>query len=166
MRKDDLLLLSLLVCCLIIAGCEREKQQVTVTLKDHTGCKGLKSASYSDVPNTQSCINWSYDNSTGVLSLTHVNAGFNCCPEKLSCDIALAGDTLVIKEKEKSALCNCDCLFDLFIEVNHLEQQSYFIRINEPYCGDQQKLIFRVDLISEPAGTFYAARNWYPWGMP
>jgi len=165
MRKH-VLLLSLLVCSLLIAGCEREKQQVTATLKDHTGCKNLKSASDSDVPNTQSCINWAYDNSTGVLSVKHINAGFNCCPDKLSCDVSLVGDTLVINEKEKSALCDCDCLFDLFIEVNHLEPQGYFIRIGEPYCGDQQKLIFRVDLVNEPTGTFCAARNWYPWGMP
>ncbi len=147
MRKN-VLLLSLLVFSLIIAGCEREKQQVTATLKDHSGCKNMKSASDSDVPNTQSCINWAYDNSTGVLSLTHVNAGFNCCPDKLSCDISLVGDTLVVKEKEKSALCNCNCLFDLFIEINNLEPQSYIIRIGEPYCGEQQKLIFNVDLVN------------------
>jgi len=166
MRKDNLFLLLLFIFSLILAGCETEKQQVTVTLTDHTGCKGLKSATEDDIPNTQSCISWSYDSSSGTLSLTHINAGFNCCPGELSCSIEITGDTLVIKEKEESALCDCDCLYDLYIDVNDLDEQAYIISIVEPYCGDQQKLIFEADLAAEPEGSFCASRTQYPWGMP
>lgn len=166
MRKDTLLFIPLLLLSLIFSGCEMERQQVTATLTDHTGCKGLKSATEDVVPNTQSCINWSYDSSSGTLSLIHLNAGFNCCPGKLTCSVDIAGDTLVIKEKEESAMCDCDCLYDLYIDVNDLEEQDYIIRIVEPYCGDQQKLIFEADLAREPEGSYCAARSWYPWGMP
>jgi hypothetical protein len=166
MRKDTLFLLLLVILGLILSGCETERQQVTVTLKDHTGCKGLKSATEDVVPNTQSCINWSYDSSSGKLSLIHFNAGFNCCPGELSCSISFTGDTLVIREKEESAMCDCDCLYDLYIDVSDFEEQDYIIRIVEPYCGDQQKLIFEADLAREAEGSFCAARSWYPWGMP
>jgi hypothetical protein len=166
MRKGNFLPLLLFIFILILSGCETEKQQVTATLTDHTGCKGLKSAREDVVPNTQSCINWSYDSSSGTLSLIHFNAGFNCCPGELTCSVSIAGDTLIIKEKEESAMCDCDCLYDLYIDVNDLEEQDYIISIVEPYCGDQQKLIFEVDLAGKPEGTYCAARNQYPWGMP
>ena len=166
MREGNFLPLLLFIFSLILSGCETEKQQVTAELTDHTGCKGLKSATDDVIPDTQSCINWSYDSSSGTLSLTHINAGFNCCPGKLSCSVSIAGDTLIIKEKEESAMCDCDCLYDLYIDVSDLEEQDYIISIVEPYCGDQQKLIFEVDLDSEPEGSYCAARNRYPWGMP
>jgi hypothetical protein len=164
--RNPTILLSLVIFSLLLTGCETEKQQVTVTLTDHTGCKGLKSATDNDIPNTQSCINWSFDVSSGTLSLAHVNAGFNCCPGTLSCSIKITGDTLVITESEEAPMCDCDCLFDLFIDISGLEKQSYIIRIIEPYCGDQQKLIFEADLATEPEGSFCASRNQYPWGMP
>ena len=166
MKKDILLFAPLLFFSLIFSGCETERQQVTATLTDHTGCKGLKSATEDVIPNTRSCINWSFDNSSGTLSLIHFNAGFNCCPGELSCIIDFAGDTLVIKEREKSAMCDCDCLYDLYIDVNDLEEQYYIIKIVEPYCGDQQKLVLEADLASESEGSFCADRTMYPWAIP
>jgi hypothetical protein len=166
MKKDTLLFLSLLILSLFLSGCEMEKQHVTATLTDHSGCKGLKSAAANEIPNTQSCISYTYDSSSGILSVTHINAGFNCCPGRLSCRVDIVGDTLVIAEKEESAMCDCDCLYDLFIDISNLGETSFIIKVVEPYCGDQQKLISGVDLMNEPSGLFCALRKQYPWGMP
>ncbi|HUW93712.1 MAG TPA: hypothetical protein VMV74_11160 [Bacteroidales bacterium] len=165
MKKDAFLILPFLLFSLFIPGCETENQQVKATLTDHSGCKLLKSATENDIPNTQSCISYSYDSSSGTLSLTHINAGFNCCPGKLSCDIDIVGDTLVIIEKEESALCDCDCLYDLYIDVSNLDKQSFIVKVIEPYCGDQQKLIFEVNILHKPSGSFCAVRMQYPWGI-
>jgi hypothetical protein len=166
MKSNTLLFLPFLIFSLLPSGCETENQKITATLIDHSDCKGLKSASADEVPNTQSCINYIYDGITGILSVKHVNAGFNCCPGKLTCSVGTVGDTLVITEHEQSPMCNCDCLFDLDIEVSSLPDTQYVIKVVEPYCGDQQKLIFNVDLEKEPSGSFCATRNQYPWGMP
>jgi hypothetical protein len=166
MKKNTLQFLSFLIFTLFLSGCEMEKQHVTVTLTDHSGCKGLKSAMSNDVANTQSCISYTYDSSSGVLSLTHINAGFNCCPGRLSCEVDFTGDTLAITEIEESAMCDCDCLYDLFINISNLDEMSFIIKVVEPYCGDQQKLISGVDLVNEPSGLFCAVRMQYPWGMP
>lgn len=166
MKNSTLFFLPLLILSLLPSSCEMENQKITATLVDHSECKGLKSASADEVPNTQSCINYIYDNATGILSVKHINAGFNCCPGKLSCGVAIVSDTLVITEKEQSALCDCDCLFDLNVELSNMTVKEYVIKVVEPYCGDQQKLIFTVDLEKEPAGSFCATRKQYPWGMP
>lgn len=166
MKNEILVLLSLLLMSLFFSGCETEKKQITATLTDHSGCKVLKSASVDDVSGAESCISYSYNSSTGILSVTHNNAAFNCCPGELECDVIVVGDTLVIKEKEEAALCDCDCLYDLSIEVRNLDMESYIIKIVEPYCGDQQQLIFGIDLANKPTGSFCVKRNSYPWGLP
>lgn len=158
--------LSLIFISLLLASCEREDHHVTASVIDHSDCKGLKSGSGEEAtPDTLSCISYSYDSLSKTLSLTHINAGFNCCPGKLTCDIDIAGDTLVIYEYESAAGCNCDCLFDLEISVERLESKRYTFKIVEPFGGDQQKLIFEADLPNEPAGSFCAIRKQYPWGM-
>lgn len=166
MEKIASAFLSMLFISLLLASCEREANHITASIIDHSDCKGLKSGSGEEpVPDTLSCISYSYDSFSKTMSLIHINAGFNCCPGKLSCDIDIIGDTLVIYEKEASAGCNCDCLYDLEISVEMVERKRYTVKIVEPFCGDQQKLIFEVSLPDNPVGTFCAVRRQYPWGM-
>lgn len=166
MGKISSAFLSLLFISLLFASCEREGHHVTASVIDHSDCKGLKSGSGEEpVPDTLSCISYSYDSSSKTMSLTHINAGFNCCPGKLICNIDIIGDTLVIYENEASTGCNCDCLYDLEISVEMLESKRYTVKIVEPYCGSQQKLIFEASLPDDPAGSFCAVRKQYPWGM-
>jgi len=158
--------LSGLLALLLLAGCEGYGDRLTADVTGHSGCKGLKSASAGEItPDTLSCISYSYDASSGTLQVTHINAGFNCCPGKLSCRAVMDGDTLVIKESEQHAACDCNCLFDLQITVNGLESLDYIIKVIEPYCGEQEKLIGHIHLAATPAGSFCATRRFYPWGM-
>jgi hypothetical protein len=55
------------------------------------------------------------------LTLKHVDAGFSCCPDSLYCNIGLKGDTILIQEFEKTAVCKCNCLYDLDIEINGVD---------------------------------------------
>lgn len=158
--------LSLLLISLLLASCEREGHHVTASVIDHSDCKGLKSGSgVEPVPDTLSCISYSYDSFSKTMSLTHINAGFNCCPGNLTCRADIAGDTLIIRENQAHAGCRCDCLYDLEISVERLESKRYTVKIVEPYCGDQQKLIFEADLRNDTTGSFCALRKQYPWGM-
>ena len=71
----------------------------------------------------------------------------------------------MIEEKEEAAQCDCNCLYDLEIEIEGVEEQSYQINVFEPYALDQAKLSFSIDLKSEPSGSFSVIRKIYPWGL-
>jgi hypothetical protein len=156
----------LMSAAILLSGCERYGERITAEVIDHTGCKSLKSGSVDGTtPDTLSCINYVFEASSGTLQITHINAGFNCCPGKLTCHAEVAGDTLFIKENEQSAACSCNCLFDVNLTVRGLESREYIIQILEPYCGKQEKLIAHVNLAETPAGSFCATRKLYPWGI-
>ena len=137
-------------------------------LISHSGCKNdlkAKDMATGTIADTLSCIKYSYDPAAGVLSLSHINAGFNCCPGELYCDVSLNSDTIVVEEKEKEAMCDCDCLYDLTIEVNGVQDKKYVIRFIEPYAATSAKLIFEIDLPSAQTGSCCVIRKSYPWGM-
>jgi hypothetical protein len=158
--------LSLIFISLLLASCEREDHHVIASVTDRSDCKNLKSRTTDDTtPDTLSCISYAYDISSKTLLITHINAGFNCCPGKLNCRADIAGDTLIIRENQAHAGCRCDCMYDLEISVERLESKRYTVKIIEPFCGDQQKLIFEASLPDDPAGSFCAIRKQYPWGM-
>lgn len=134
------------------------------SLVSHSACKSDKTfMSDSDIPDTVSCVEYAYDASSKKLTLTHINAGFNCCPGELSCDISLLGDTIVVEEKEETPACDCNCLYDLEISVDNVAQANYVIKFVELYCGDADRLIFDIDLSNEITGSYCVNRNNYPW---
>jgi hypothetical protein len=93
---------------LFIFGCKENTEQLIISgqLIKHTSCKdNFKSAS-EITPDSLSCIDYYFDQNK--LSLKHINAGFNCCPERLWCNISLKNDTIIVQEFEKSALCDCN----------------------------------------------------------
>ena len=148
-------------------SCDKEQENtLTGSLINHTGCKMFKSYYIdSDTPDTLSCINYSFDPSNNKLSLSHINAGFNCCPESLYCDIKMINDTIIIQEFEKEALCDCNCLYDLEIELNGVFSKIYYLKIIEPYAGDEEKLFFQLDLEYHNQGSYCVTRKRYPWGI-
>ena len=155
---------------LMSAGCHDEKAPVTSgitgSITDHSDCKLFKDANLKFTePDTFSCINYSYDPANLKLSLQHINAGFNCCPEEIYCEIFTHNDTILIKELEKGQACNCLCLFDLDIEVNNVGQYKYVLKFIEPYADGLEELIFGIDLTSGIAGEFCVDRHSYPWGF-
>lgn len=166
MKKVPSFLSAVFFTALLLQGCNKAEQQIVGQLISHSDCKSSKALSYDEkTPDTLSCMNYTYDSPGKILSLEHINAGFNCCPGEITCSFSVSGDTIIITEKEKSSLCNCNCLFDLKIELGHIEARSYVIKVIEPYCGKQEKLTFTFDPDVSAAGSACVKRKLYPWGM-
>jgi hypothetical protein len=171
-RTRIFLILITLIGGHIIISCDKEQyhgQQPAITgqiIKNSTCKNNFKLASENPVtPDTLSCTDYSYDSQNNKLTLKHINAGFNCCPEKLYCNVSLSKDTIIIHEFEKEALCDCNCLYDLDIEITGVVAKKYHIKFIEPYCGEQPQLIFEIDLSEETEGLFCVTRKRYPWGI-
>jgi hypothetical protein len=165
----SLLIFSLIA--IIVFGCEKNNENnpenISGKLVDNSECKfDLKASSEAMVtPDSLSCMEYSFDKENSKLTMKHINAGFNCCPGNLSCDVSLKGDTIVMKESEESFLCDCNCLYDLDIEVDGVAEKAYWIKVDEPYAGDQEKLVFEVNLAQHATGSYCVTRKMYPWGM-
>ena len=134
-------------------------------LVDATGCKEFSNEGAIDsTPPTQDCIDYHY-NGEEVLLLTHLNAGFNCCPV-IDPEITIANNIIRIEETEVEGLCDCLCLFDLEYEIRNLPAGTYAIVVVEPYVREgDEKLVFTVDLTAAPSGSHCVERTHYPWGL-
>lgn len=143
------------------------QEVISGQLISNSPCKGsIKvDAPADEVPDSISRVDYSYDDETRRLTLKHINAGFNCCPDSLYCEIELKGDTIMIEEFEEAALCNCNCVYDLEIEVDSVEMKKYQVKFVEPYAGEQDKLVFGIDLAAAANGSYSVIRKSYPWGM-
>jgi hypothetical protein len=166
MKRTIFLLLIGSFLGLSIFSCEKENQTVTGKIISDSGCKTSKSYNNTvNTPDSLSCINYVYEKSGAKLFMKHVNAGFNCCPEKLFCVVNMSGDTIIIKEYEKSSMCDCNCLYDLELEITGVSATQYKVKFIEPYSGNQEKIIFEMDLANHPESSFCVIRKQYPWGM-
>ncbi len=167
MKTRNLTFLLILSQCFFY-GCEQDNQELSLRAKvsSHSSCKVFKSYQpLTEAGRDISAVTYRYVADSSKMVMRHINAGFNCCPETLSCTVGMAGDTIIIREMEEAAGCHCKCLFDLVMEIMDLEAGKYYVKIVEPYCGDQEKLHFSVDLESSPQGEFCVKRNDYPWGF-
>lgn len=162
---------GILIIIMFILSCEKELNNGQHIIKgqftNYSGCKNfLKSGSEMfNTADSFSCIHYTYKSSTKELVLQHINAGFNCCPEKLYGKFFMNGDTIIIEEFEVSALCDCNCLFDLNMELNDIAPGQYWIKFIEPYCRNQEKLTFNIDLAKDTSGSYCVTRKQYPWGI-
>ena len=132
-----------------------------------TGCKMFaEAATRGLVPADQDCVAWEYDGAS-VLKLTHVNSGFNCCPDSLSARFHISTGSIIIDEAEwLTKGCFCLCLYDLEYEIVDLPPGEYGIRINQPYLPFGATVLeFTVDLASSPTGAYCVERDYYPWGI-
>ena len=133
----------------------------------HSGCKTHGAAAAAVATSTDmTCVTYEYDGS-GVLTLKHENAGFNCCPEYLTADFEFDGSTITITEREvlDQGGCLCLCLFDLNMAILNLPPGQYRMVIIEPYLsGNDQPIDFMVDLETAPSGMHCLERTEYPWG--
>ncbi|MHC1774200.1 MAG: hypothetical protein AB9834_02185 [Lentimicrobium sp.] len=171
MKARMKLLLSAFVATTLIFSCNHENEtnqpsEVIGQLVSQSGCKYYKSdAGISKVSDSLSCVEYTYEAAHNKLLLKHINAGFNCCPGNLSCDLTISNDTIFVQESEQHALCNCDCLYDLNIEVTGIENRLYQLQFIEPYIGDQEPLNFSIDLQDAATGSYCVSRIYYPWGF-
>jgi len=112
-----------------------------------------------------SCIHFTYDETTRQLSLGHINAAFNCCPDSIYCQVSEDNDTITIEEFEGMGLCDCICLYDLDIRIEGMLPKMYYIKVVERSIDDDERLYFNVDLGLTPTGDYCVPRNSYPWGL-
>lgn len=156
-----------MISLVAIAGCERHNSVVpTISLTGNTECKGAGLKAGEDHSSSQDCVLYRWVPGD-TLFIRHVNAGFNCCPEGFRTELNISGDTIVISEYENSALCDCNCLFDLEYELTGINRGNWWIRVEEPYVQQpgQMKIIFRANLKKMEQEEFCITRSEYPWGM-
>jgi hypothetical protein len=136
-------------------------------LVSHGLCKSIGlAAAVAEPPSDQDCLEYRYG-SSGVLYLSHLNAGFNCCPTELLADISIQGNIITIREEEdlSNGGCACLCLFDLEYEITGLSPGEYQINVVEPYLpGGDQELTLTVELSSGTDDIYCVDRSNYPWG--
>ena len=153
------IILSLLVITLF--SCKKAEINETYgKLISHTSCKNEKDVITT---NSESCANYTYNSANKTLQIKHINTSFNCCPDELFCDISIENDTIIIEESEKDAGCDCMCLFDIETEIYNVDAKSYIVKFIEPYIGDQEKLIFEINLNDSTSGSYCVERIDYPW---
>jgi len=133
------------------------------------GCKeysavGTEQEKTSSATPTQDCLQWNYDGSS-VLTLTHIDAGFNCCPGDISATVQISGNNITITEAETQQGCHCLCLFDVYYRIENLSPGTYTITLTGLYLEDDQFIQLQIDLSEEPAGTECFDRGYYPWGV-
>lgn len=112
------------------------------------------------------CVAYEYDG-LNILRLTHINTGFNCCPEPIFAEILIEPGLITIDEFEGMELggCDCLCLFDVDYEIINLPPGEYTIRINGLYLlPGEEPIEFTVDLAANPSGQYCVYRGHYPWG--
>jgi hypothetical protein len=171
MRTRFNFLPAFLIIGILAVSCDYEneseqQQDIHGQLTGHSECKSsMALRNTEETADSLSCVEYSYDAASNRLTLHHINAGFNCCPGNLSCAVTMRNDTILIAESEEHYLCDCDCLYDLDIEVNGVENRKYLIKFSEPYLGDQEPLIFEADLPASAAGSYCVVRFQYPWGV-
>jgi len=151
----------------LFVSCEKEHSDTNPSgrLTSYTDCKDNKNFYATDsISSSMSCVEYVFNN--GVLSLTHVNAGFNCCPETIGADITFSENVITINEYETKHDCDCNCLYDIDIEIDNLESSTYDFIFVEPYISFLgEELIFTVNLADSTHGVFCVERVNYPWGI-
>jgi len=113
---------------------------------------------------SKECIQYKYNNDQ-TLDITHINAGFNCCPGEITADISINGSTITIIESEKEAGCLCNCLFDIRYQITNLSPGTYKIEIISPYQPEKGPILeATINLSASPEDTLCVTRTTYPWG--
>lgn len=127
-------------------------------------CKQFKNSESLQYTSFTSCVVYDYFSTTNVMKLWHYDGAFNCGMTKVKISVELSNDTLYIEETEEMEPANCLCLFDNEMQIRDLKSGKYVLYFKEPYVGNQQKLIFSVDLDKKPSGEYCVERDQYPWG--
>jgi len=167
MKPGNLLFIFFLT--LLFDSCDNQKEPIgsgiSGSITNTSDCKNFKSGNLKFAEaDTFSCIHYLYDDVNHKVIMTHINSGFNCCPGGLYCKVSSNNDTIIIEEFENEQGCNCNCLFDLDIELSGIVQAKYIVKFIEPYAEGQAELIFEMDLTSGNEGEFCVERTGYPWG--
>ena len=159
--KTRLFALYIIVLCLCV-GCNDDlpDQSLNGTLSCNMQCK--YDSGEKTLHNFTS-VDYSYDSDTKTLTIKHINAGFNCCPDSLIAYFILSQNTLFINEIENNPKCNCNCLYDLNFIIQGVDPSTDSLWFIEPNIGTQNTLRFGIDLSNKKQGTVTLKRTQYPW---
>ena len=135
----------------------------TGSLVEASECKVGLSSDPDSVDSCVDCLAYTYA-ADATLDLTHVNAGFNCCPGEITADITFQDSLIVVEEHERESGCDCLCLYDIDYRIENLRPRVYTIRVVELYLRDgDEPLEFTLDLSAPVSGQHCAERTGYPW---
>lgn len=67
----------------------------------------------------------------GFWSVKHINAMFNCSPDKLITDVAINGFTIEINENKEGYGANCLCLYDLNYKIGPIAHGKHTVILNK-----------------------------------
>jgi hypothetical protein len=113
---------------------------------------------------TKDCIEYDYDG-LSTLALRHVNAGFNCGPYGFPIEVRVQGNVITVDELGVDGDADCNCLFDVDLEVVDLPPGTYEVRVLEPILRfGAAPLEFGLDLSEPVTGRYCVHRDFYPWG--
>ncbi|MBU1319499.1 MAG: hypothetical protein KKH67_09955 [candidate division Zixibacteria bacterium] len=130
-------------------------------------CKtSMKTADVDTIPNTQTCIEYTYDG-VSTLQVRHLNGGFNCCPVFVA-EFSIDGDVITITEIDSLYMggCDCECLFDIDYELVGVMPGVYTISVVEVITfPGEDPLEFPIDLTTATSGLFCVERLHYPWNL-
>ncbi|MFC2132107.1 hypothetical protein ACFLSQ_11800 [Bacteroidota bacterium] len=131
---------------------------------NHTDCKNDSGGIKGEIFSSDECISFKYFPNDKILGLSHINAGFNCCPERITSDFKFTGNTISIHEHQAKAGCKCNCLYDINYELRNISPGIYHIEIVGPITDGVNKpqLEFDIDLSLE-TNTHCLKRGFYPW---
>lgn len=166
MKTKLISFLPLLLITTVLFAVERVPPPTQIYCKVHNinGCNKPKPVNENIVvPDSLSCIYYSYNDSTQILTIRHINAGFNCCMKEIVCTASIFFDEFKIEETEKGKICKCNCLYSFDIEMYEVKAGKYQLKLVEPLVGNQPALNFELDLTKEKKGSFCVERNRYPW---
>ncbi|MBT3242800.1 MAG: hypothetical protein HN352_06590 [Bacteroidetes bacterium] len=157
------------VLFLMLCACAKEQPKIwdnpLVNLEEVGDCKGFGMKSESDYPSDTDCLIFEYDGDS-ILTISHINAGFNCCPERFMVDVEIRNDTIFVLESEGEGVCDCDCLYDMNYTIQPVPPGEYIITVDEPYVrqAEEAKLEGHISLTEENTGEICVSRGHYPWG--
>jgi hypothetical protein len=153
-----LLVLGLVNCSSETSAPTQSSLPPVGALVGYDGCISLQSPTSTD-----DCLEWEYTKE-GALKITHLGAGFNCCPGDIYADITITGGEILIDEKEKEHACRCLCLFTIDYEVTNLKPGKYKIRVIEHYVTEaDEPLVCTIDLTAGSSGKCCVERQHHPW---
>ncbi len=168
MKPILLKFLSFMLLGILFTQCDEDPQsKITGKVIDQSQCKNFLAGNNEKftVSDTFSSVEYNYILSLHRLTLNHINAAFNCCPDEIYCQIEIVGDTIHIYELEETSACDCNCLYDITEQLNNVLPGTYTIQYHEPYIGNQPALIFQLQLSEDCSGIFSVPRTSYPWGI-
>ena len=124
----------------------------------HTDCKQAVLESKNN-----GCLVYSCDR-IGNISIHHINAGFNCCPDDFDVPVSVSGSSIIIDETGVDGNCYCECLYDLSFTLTGLKPGKYTVIVKEPLlpAGDTA-LVLDIDVPTQKYAEKCAGRSAYPW---